>query len=42
MLEDKVVLITGAAEGMGESHARVCAGYGAIVVLADLDRKVKP
>jgi NAD(P)-dependent dehydrogenase (short-subunit alcohol dehydrogenase family) len=39
MLENKVVLITGAAKGMGESHAQVCAGYGAIVVLTDLDQK---
>lgn len=38
-VENKVVLITGAAKGMGESHTRVCAGYGAIVVLVDLDQK---
>ncbi len=37
MLKDKVVLITGAAMGMGEAHARLCAARGASVILTDLD-----
>ncbi|MDZ3992629.1 glucose 1-dehydrogenase [Pseudomonas sp. Teo4] len=37
MLNNKIVLITGASKGMGASHARICAAYGAVVVLADLD-----
>lgn len=32
----KVALISGAAQGMGASHARVLAGEGAIVVIGDL------
>lgn len=36
-LDDKVVLVTGAAGGQGAEHARVCAELGARVVLADLD-----
>ncbi|MGK0267500.1 MAG: NAD(P)-dependent dehydrogenase (short-subunit alcohol dehydrogenase family) [Paraglaciecola sp.] len=34
---DKVVLVTGAAGGIGESAARAFAAQGAIVVLADID-----
>lgn len=37
MLEDKIILITGAAKGMGAAHARACAGYGATVLLTDMD-----
>lgn len=36
-LDDMVVLVTGAAGGMGAAHARMCADLGARVVLADLD-----
>ncbi|MEV0700303.1 SDR family NAD(P)-dependent oxidoreductase [Saccharopolyspora sp. NPDC050389] len=36
-LRDKVVFITGAAQGQGAEHARTLAGLGADVVLADLD-----
>lgn len=35
-LENKVALITGAARGMGESHARMFIEHGAKVVLTDL------
>lgn len=35
-LKDKVAIITGAARGMGESHARKFAAEGAKVVLTDL------
>ncbi|QIX26540.1 SDR family oxidoreductase [Nocardioides sp. JQ2195] len=35
-LDDKVVLITGAAGGQGAEHARLCSRLGATVVLADL------
>jgi NAD(P)-dependent dehydrogenase (short-subunit alcohol dehydrogenase family) len=35
-LADKVVLITGAARGQGEAEARLCAGEGAAVVVADV------
>lgn len=34
---DKIVLITGAAQGMGAAHARMLASEGARVVIADLD-----
>lgn len=36
-LEEKVVLITGAAGGQGAEHARLLTDLGAKVVLADLD-----
>ncbi|MFW2830351.1 SDR family NAD(P)-dependent oxidoreductase [Sphingomonas sp. ID0503] len=36
-LEHKVAIITGAARGMGESHARLFVSEGAKVVLTDLD-----
>jgi NAD(P)-dependent dehydrogenase (short-subunit alcohol dehydrogenase family) len=35
---DKVVLVTGAAAGIGESAARAFAAQGAKVVLADIDK----
>ncbi len=35
-LQDKVAIITGAARGMGESHARIFAREGAKVVLTDV------
>ena len=35
-LEGKVALITGAARGQGEAHARLFAGEGARVVLCDV------
>ena len=37
-LRDKVVIVTGAAQGMGASHARRCAAEGAQVVITDLQR----
>ncbi|MEV0054997.1 SDR family NAD(P)-dependent oxidoreductase [Saccharopolyspora shandongensis] len=37
-LRDKVVFITGAAQGQGAEHARTLARLGADVVLADLDQ----
>ncbi|GAA3301105.1 SDR family oxidoreductase [Glutamicibacter nicotianae] len=36
----KVVLISGAAQGMGASHARVLASHGASVVIGDLQEQV--
>jgi 3alpha(or 20beta)-hydroxysteroid dehydrogenase len=36
-LKDKVALITGAAQGMGESHARTFVREGAKVILTDLN-----
>lgn len=43
MLEDKVIVVTGASRGIGEAIARACVEHGAKVVLAsrkqaDLDR----
>jgi len=35
-LKDKVAIITGAAHGMGEEEARLFAGEGAQVVVADI------
>ena len=37
MLEGNVAIVTGAAKGMGEVHARVMADRGAHVVLTDID-----
>ena len=39
-LEDKVVIITGAAVGIGESVARLSVKHGARVVLVDVDARV--
>ena len=36
-LEDKVVVVTGAAQGIGEAYAKALAGEGAKVVVADLN-----
>lgn len=36
-LKDKVIIITGAAQGMGEPHARLCMAEGAKVVLTDIN-----
>ncbi|MBO9683083.1 MAG: SDR family NAD(P)-dependent oxidoreductase, partial [Flavisolibacter sp.] len=38
-LENKVAIITGAAQGMGASHARTFVAEGAKVVLTDLNEK---
>ena len=38
-LQDKVIIITGAAQGMGETHARLCLEEGAKVVLTDINSK---
>jgi 3alpha(or 20beta)-hydroxysteroid dehydrogenase len=35
-LDGKVVIISGAAQGMGKHHAEWCAGQGAAVVMTDL------
>jgi 3(or 17)beta-hydroxysteroid dehydrogenase len=35
-LENKIALITGAAQGIGEACARLFAGEGAVVILADI------
>jgi cyclopentanol dehydrogenase len=39
-LTDKVVLITGAAKGMGEAEARLFATHGAALILTDIDTAV--
>ncbi|AIM37221.1 3-alpha-hydroxysteroid dehydrogenase [Sphingobacterium sp. ML3W] len=39
-LEGKIALITGAARGMGESHARVFIEEGAKVILTDVNEEV--
>lgn len=39
MLQDKVILITGGAKGMGEAHARLFAERGATVLVTDMDRR---
>lgn len=36
-LQDKVIIITGAAQGMGETHARLCLEQGAKIVLTDIN-----
>ncbi|MDY7218346.1 glucose 1-dehydrogenase [Denitrificimonas sp. JX-1] len=36
-LQDKVIIITGAAQGMGATHARLCIEEGAQVVLTDIN-----
>ena len=35
-LEGKVILVTGGARGQGEAHARLLAGEGATVIVADI------
>jgi NAD(P)-dependent dehydrogenase (short-subunit alcohol dehydrogenase family) len=37
MLNDKVIVITGGGSGIGEGAAKVIAGYGAKVVIGDID-----
>jgi cyclopentanol dehydrogenase len=37
MLKDKVVIVTGGANGMGEAHCRLLAERGAAVVVADVN-----
>jgi NAD(P)-dependent dehydrogenase (short-subunit alcohol dehydrogenase family) len=36
-LDGKVVIVTGAGMGMGEATAQVCAGYGAKVIVSDIN-----
>ena len=36
-VKDKVAVITGAAQGIGETYAKALAGEGAKVVLSDID-----
>ncbi len=38
-LQDKVVVVTGAAQGIGEAYARALAAEGASVVVADLNEE---
>ncbi|MEZ4862935.1 MAG: SDR family oxidoreductase [Caldilineaceae bacterium] len=38
-VQDKIILITGAAQGIGEATARLCAERGARVILADVKEK---
>ncbi|WP_342000262.1 glucose 1-dehydrogenase [Microbacterium sp. LWH7-1.2] len=38
-LAEKVVVVTGAAQGMGQTHARRLVAEGALVVLADIDEE---
>lgn len=40
MLTDKVVIITGAAKGLGEAQAAECARNGALLVLTDVDPEI--
>jgi NAD(P)-dependent dehydrogenase (short-subunit alcohol dehydrogenase family) len=40
LLEGKVAIVTGAAEGMGEATARLFAAHGARVVLADFNAEI--
>lgn len=39
-LEDKVVLVTGGAQGQGRAHAARCAAEGATVVVTDIDAEL--
>ncbi len=36
-LDGKVVIVTGAGMGMGAATAQVCAGYGAKVIVSDIN-----
>lgn len=38
-LAGKVAIVTGAAQGMGEAHARTFVREGAMVILTDLNRE---
>ncbi len=38
-LKDKVAIVTGAASGFGEGIARVFAGEGASIIVADINEK---
>src|SRR5690349_12344693 len=37
-LQDKVVLITGGAQGIGQATAQLCSERGAAIIIADLNR----
>ncbi|MGN1008108.1 MAG: SDR family NAD(P)-dependent oxidoreductase, partial [Butyricicoccus sp.] len=39
-LQDKVLMITGAARGIGGTTAKICAGYGATIVAVDLNEEL--
>lgn len=39
MLKDKVVIVTGAAMGMGKSSAELFAENGAKVIIADFNKE---
>lgn len=39
LFENQIVIITGAARGLGRSHAVAFAGSGAYVVVQDIDEK---
>src|SRR5438105_1199637 len=38
-LQDRVVVVTGGAQGIGEATARLCAERGASVIIADYNRE---
>lgn len=38
-LQEKVIFITGAAGGIGKATAKICAGYGAKVMVVDLNEE---
>ena len=38
-VQDKVIVVTGAAQGIGEAYARALAGEGAKVVVADINEE---
>lgn len=38
MLQDKVIIVTGGGNGIGQAAAQVFAGHGARVLVADIDR----
>lgn len=40
LLADRVVIVTGAAKGLGEAHSRQCAAHGALLVMTDVDPAV--